>query len=81
MSHHYKLNRGVKSVIDTSPPFSMYNSPISKSKFWLERKSSHWNMYLSKSFIFTPNFSFKASIFYRSVLKKIRCVGPTSHLI
>ncbi|XGW05741.1 hypothetical protein V3C99_016249 [Haemonchus contortus] len=29
MSHHYKLNRGVKSVIDTSPPFSMYNSPIS----------------------------------------------------
>ncbi|KAK6045350.1 hypothetical protein COOONC_17145, partial [Cooperia oncophora] len=29
MSHHYKLNRGVKGVVDTSPPFSMYNSPIS----------------------------------------------------
>ncbi|KJH51539.1 hypothetical protein DICVIV_02276 [Dictyocaulus viviparus] len=29
MSHHYKLARGVKSVVDTSPPFSMYNSPIS----------------------------------------------------
>ncbi|CAJ0588143.1 unnamed protein product [Cylicocyclus nassatus] len=29
MSHHYKLTRGVKGRVDTSPPFSMYNSPIS----------------------------------------------------
>uniref|UniRef100_A0A1I7WCQ1 MSC domain-containing protein n=1 Tax=Heterorhabditis bacteriophora TaxID=37862 RepID=A0A1I7WCQ1_HETBA len=29
MSHHYRLSRGVKAVIDTSPPFSMHNSPIS----------------------------------------------------
>ncbi|VDM78337.1 unnamed protein product [Strongylus vulgaris] len=29
MSHHYKLTRGIKGKVDTSPPFSMYNSPIS----------------------------------------------------
>ncbi|KAK6757457.1 hypothetical protein RB195_015340 [Necator americanus] len=29
MSHHYRLTRGVKGRVDTSPPFSMYNSPIS----------------------------------------------------
>uniref|UniRef100_A0A0K0DL76 SH3 domain-containing protein n=1 Tax=Angiostrongylus cantonensis TaxID=6313 RepID=A0A0K0DL76_ANGCA len=29
MSHHYKLAQGIKGVVDTSPPFSMYNSPIS----------------------------------------------------
>ncbi|KAJ1372008.1 hypothetical protein KIN20_034061 [Parelaphostrongylus tenuis] len=29
MSHHYKLTQGIKGVVDTSPPFSMYNSPIS----------------------------------------------------
>lgn len=29
MSHHYRLTRGVRSAVDTSPPYSMYNSPIS----------------------------------------------------
>ncbi|VDM54347.1 unnamed protein product [Angiostrongylus costaricensis] len=29
MSHHYKLAQGIKGIVDTSPPFSMYNSPIS----------------------------------------------------
>ncbi|EPB79901.1 hypothetical protein ANCCEY_00967 [Ancylostoma ceylanicum] len=29
MSHHYRLTRGVRGKVDTSPPFSMYNSPIS----------------------------------------------------
>lgn len=35
MSHHYRLTKGVKPVIDMSPPYSMYNSPISEFFFKL----------------------------------------------
>uniref|UniRef100_A0A8R1HIF3 Uncharacterized protein n=1 Tax=Caenorhabditis japonica TaxID=281687 RepID=A0A8R1HIF3_CAEJA len=29
MSHHFRLAKGVQHVVDATPPYSMYNSPIS----------------------------------------------------